>query len=96
MPSHNHPIKVNVRNANGSMGTFFCAGTSALDTTYFQGDITLKRNYSVSNTTPDNAWKKLSWHFSHDHSASSDNAGGNGAHNNMPPYKVVNIWERVE
>ena len=27
---------------------------------------------------------------------SSDNAGGNGAHNNMPPYKVVNIWERVE
>lgn len=24
------------------------------------------------------------------------NAGGNGAHNNMPPYKIVNRWYRTE
>lgn len=27
--------------------------------------------------------------------SATQSAGGNGAHNNMPPYLVVNIWQRV-
>ena len=31
----------------------------------------------------------------HLHTGNTDNSGGNGSHNNMPPYIVVYIWKRV-
>lgn len=31
----------------------------------------------------------------HTHSGTTNGTGGNGKHNNMPPYLVVNVWERT-
>lgn len=37
----------------------------------------------------------VSYAGDHSHSMSLNNTGGNSAHNNMPPFEVVNIWRRV-
>ena len=37
----------------------------------------------------------VSYAGDHSHSMSLNNTGGNIAHNNMPPFEVVNIWRRV-
>lgn len=89
IPSHTHTF--NRGNGSGSTnGKYVVAwGTSALGLT----------NYS-SGTGKNDANEPTGGGQGHTHavstsSAMSGNTGSGSAVNNMPPYKVVNMWERV-
>lgn len=47
-----------------------------------------RTDVSGSNAAPQSAMNGYSW-------VSTGGQGGNQAHNNMPPYKAVYIWERT-
>lgn len=53
--------------------------------------ITVNNREYTQNGGVSNRWLKFSIKATHEHSS----VGGNGAHNNMPPYEVVNIWKRT-
>lgn len=53
--------------------------------------ITVNDREYQNNGGSSNRWLKFTIKATHEHSS----VGGNGAHNNMPPYEVVNIWKRT-
>lgn len=83
MPSHNHPVTVGVRSQSHSHDSKYPGVTSALNgtgTSYTLFSPNVADDTKITTVTA----------TSHDHPASSSDVGGNGSHNNMPPYQGVN------
>ena len=47
-----------------------------------------------ASSTSDHGYKSTS-NGAHTHTGTTDGAGGNGKHNNMPPYLTVYMWKRI-
>lgn len=82
---HNHSLNRVLGNSGGNW-TGDTAGNlsgSGRKFGYIDPDYTIK---TVTNTDSGGA---------HTHTGTTDGAGGNGKHNNMPPYLTVYMWERT-
>lgn len=81
IPSHGHSVSASLPSkTNMSSGTWSAETVGAISGSGFKmAQIKDSQTFSYSASV----------------SVSQSNAGGGGAHNNMPPYKVVNIWERT-
>lgn len=103
MPSHNHIFTGN-RALTESAGyhthaTVRSSGTGGrndwglVSEGAFGGNVILAKNQGTT-------YSEVEYNGNHQHyytpSGSIGNSGGSKAHNNMPPYKVVYIWERTE
>ena len=97
MPSHSH--SASSYGANTSRIT----GVSSTQTTSYSNSIGIPASGGSgwmvtgeeSRGAPDQVIAFTSAYESHSHGIIVNNSGGNGAHNNMPPYLVVNIWQRT-
>lgn len=96
LPVHSHSININNASSSGSIGSVFSTGTTGGTSGPFTRTVGTKRNYQKSDTTPVNAWKSVSWSYTHKHTATSANVGSGKAFNIIPAYKAVYIWERIE
>lgn len=91
MPSHAH--EKGTMDITGHMG-----GLGYRDT--FTGAFKFITNYSGTSDVDSNDSGGWGWRSSVDFNAANSwtgetsSVGGNAAHNNMPPYRCVNIWRR--
>ena len=94
MPSHNHPGSTDTDGSHyhgSGWGEMTTQGTPA------NGWYDTKNSYLGSAATDfDNSQTRTTSSGSHTHSASVDNAGGGGAHENMSPYIAAYVWKRIE
>lgn len=85
LPSHNHSVSINNSGAHThtTIGRV-SAGTGGSSIFESYAAYGSSRNVVVNSSGSE-----------HTHGVSQNNVGGNSAHNNMPPYLVVNMWKRI-
>ena len=89
IPSHTH-----YANSFNSTGTLQLDGTAGFSsaTGAFSKSYSLKKNYEASGSSIE---KLATLNTKNSTSGEMSWQGGNGSHNNMPPYQVVAIWRRT-
>lgn len=77
---------------NHANGAFYTINTGTVDGSISASDVYLNkagfkasRSWTGTTNTTGN----------HSHTVTVNNTGGSQAHNNLPPYRVVNIWRRT-
>lgn len=83
MPSHTHS-----QNSHYHVGHYW-TGSKPICLSTLNGNTSgYTTGYSSNNVNPSNEYTGSA-------TATNQNTGGNGAHNNMPPYLVVFAWKKV-
>jgi microcystin-dependent protein len=87
LPNHAHNATTNTVDAHShSIGGISGAFSLGLGT-----------DMNVSTNTESSSYKETPTTSAgdHSHTVTVESTGGNNAHNNMPPYLVVYVWQRV-
>lgn len=93
MPSHAHTR--GTMEIEGQAGVDRGAGLLGNEDDNFYGPFYRGSATTYQADTTKNAGYRLGFRASKSWSGETSYQGGNQAHNNMPPYLVVNIWERT-
>lgn len=86
MPSHNHGSA-----SLTGQGPEVYASKKVTCSGIVKETVTVEDREYTNNGGSSNRW--ITWSINATHTHTSN--GGNAAHNNMPPYTVVNVWKRV-
>lgn len=86
MPSHNHPASVDTQGQHIHSMTFIRYAGQGYSNNVGWGSDEVSQGSATLNTAQAG---------SHTHTVNIGNSGGQQAHNNVPPYAVAHIWQRV-
>lgn len=92
MPSHTHTASINTT-GNHHHGTVWTDGNYSVWGLYSSS--TNHRGMGAGNDN-DNALPNTSTDGNHSHTVTINVTGSNTAHNNLQPYSVCYMWQRVE
>lgn len=92
MPSHTHTASINTT-GNHHHGTVWTDGNYSVWGLY--NSSTNHRGMGAGNDN-DNALPNTSTDGNHSHTVTINVTGSNTAHNNLQPYSVCYMWQRVE
>lgn len=95
MPSHTHNSTIKTLAYNGITVAFFNAGDANKgDFWYGDGQFMIAAARNMSSTTGiDHVLNE--GNLETGKAIETANTGGGASHNNMPPYRAVNIWKRT-
>ena len=91
LPSHGHSASTNTANLTGNANSI---GIN-YDEVSVSGIISKNRGNDYGGTNNDHNKTGFLINASHSHTVTINSTGSNQAHNNLPPYLAIYIWERT-